>query len=123
MREEAQRVAKSRSKTSSESVKPSRPPLTPEAKESQMISLAHDLAEKQLREGTASSQVITHFLKMGSEKERLEREKLEEENRLLRAKTKAIDNEGEYRKLVEDAIDAIRGYRGRREDDGDPYEY
>lgn len=116
-------MAKSRSKTSSESVKPSRPPLTPEAKESQMISLAHDLAEKQLREGTASSQVITHFLKMGSEKERLEREKLEEENRLLRAKTKAIDNEGEYRKLVEDAINAIRGYRGRSEDNGDPYEY
>ena len=110
-------MAKSRSTTSSESVKPIRPPLTPEAKESQMISLAHDLAEKQLREGTASSQVITHFLKMGSEKERLEREKLEEENRLLRAKTKAIDNDGEYKKLVEDAINAICGYQGRTEPD------
>lgn len=112
-------MAKSRSATSSESVKPIRPPLTPEAKESQMISLAHDLAEKQLREGTASSQVITHFLKMGSEKERLEREKLEEENRLLKAKTKALANAEEIKVLYEQALKAMRSYAG--EDDPDEY--
>ena len=61
-----------------------RPAMSPDARENQMINLAVDLAEKQLEEGTASSQVITHFLKLGSSKERLEREKLEEENKLLK---------------------------------------
>ena len=110
-------MAKSRSSTSSESMKPMRPPLTPEAKESQMISLAHDLAEKQLREGTASSQVITHFLKMGSEKERLEREKLEEENRLLRAKTKALADADEIKVMYEQALNAMRTYAGKGDSD------
>ena len=96
-----------------------RPALTPEAKESQMISLAHDLAEKQLRDGTASSQVITHFLKMGSEKERLEREKLQEENRLLKARTKALANAEEIKVLYEQALKAMRSYAG----EGDPDEY
>ena len=112
-------MAKSRSTTSSESVTPIRPPLTPEAKESQMISLAHDLAEKQLRDGTASSQVITHFLKMGSEKERLEREKLQEENRLLKARTKALANAEEIEVLYDQALKAMRSYAG----EGDPDEY
>lgn len=61
--------------------------LTPESRENQMVYLAVDLAEQQLRDGTASSQVITHFLKLGSTKEKLEKEKLEEENKLLKAKT------------------------------------
>ena len=112
-------MAKSRPTTSSESMTPIRPPLTPEAKESQMISLAHDLAEKQLREGTASSQLITHFLKMGSEKERLEREKLEEENRLLKARTKALANAEEIKVLYEQALKAMRSYAG----EGDPDEH
>lgn len=112
-------MAKSRSTASSESVTPIRPPLTPEAKESQMISLAYDLAVKQLREGTASSQVITHFLKMGSEKERLEREKLEEENRLLKARTKALANAEEIKVLYEQALKAMRSYAG--EGDSDEY--
>lgn len=96
-----------------------RPALTPEAKENQMISLAHDLAEQQLRAGTASSQVITHFLKMGSEKERLEREKLKEENRLLKARTKALDNAEEIKALYEQALKAMRSYGGK--DDPDEY--
>lgn len=115
-------MAKSRSKSSSESNRPMRPALSPEARESQLASLAHDLAEKQLRDGTASAQVISYFLRKGSEEERLKIEKLEEENRLLRAKTKAIDNEGEYKKLVEDAINAIRGYQGQGDSD-ESYDY
>ena len=115
-------MAKSRSKASSEPIKPMRPALTPEARESQLISLANDLAEKQLRDGTASAQVISYFLRKGSEEERLKMEKLQEENRLLRAKTKAIDNEGEYKKLVEDAINAIRGYQGQGDED-EPFDY
>lgn len=110
-------MAKSRSTSSSEQNRPMRPALTPEARESQLASLAHDLAEKQLRDGTASAQVITYYLRKGSREDRLKIEKLEEENRLLRAKTKAIDNEGEYKKLVEDAINAIRGYQGQGDTD------
>lgn len=96
-----------------------RPAITPEARENQLISLAVDLAEQQLREGTASSQVITHYLKLGSTREKLERERLEEENKLLKAKTKAIEDQGEYKELVAEAIKAMRNYSGK----GDPEEY
>lgn len=98
---------------------PMRPALTPEAREGQLVSLATDLAEKQLRDGTASSQVITHYLKLGSMREKLERERLAHENELLRAKTKAIENAEETKILYEQAIKAIRNYAGY----GDPDEY
>ena len=94
-----------------------RPALTPEARENQMIALAVDLAEQQLRDGTASSQVITHFLKLGSVRERLERERLEEENRLLKAKTKAIENDEEAKVRYEEAINAMRKYSGHGDSD------
>lgn len=96
-----------------------RPALTPEGRESQLVSLAVDLAAKQLQEGTASSQVITHFLKLGSTREKLERERLEEENRLLKAKTKAIENAEEVKVLYEQALKAMRNYAGQ----GEPDEY
>lgn len=89
-----------------------RPALTPEARENQLISAAVDLAEKQLLEGTASSQVITHYLKLGSTRERLEREKLAEENKLLRAKTKAIEEAADMKELCENAIKAMQRYSG-----------
>lgn len=85
----------------------------------QMISLAMDCAEQQLLDGTASSQVITHFLKLGTDRERLEREKLEKENELLRAKTEAIESGEEMKGLYEEAIKAMRNYAGQ----GDPDEY
>ena len=75
------------------------PVLTPEAREQQLVSLAIDLAEKQLREGTASSQVITHYLKLGSSKEKLEKEILAEQKKLVVAKTSAIEAEGDLREL------------------------
>lgn len=96
-----------------------RPALTPEARENQLISLAMDRAEQQLIDGTASSQVITHFLKLATTKAELEKEKLKKENKLLEAKTNAIEDSKEYKVLVEDAIKAIRGYQGL----GDPEEY
>lgn len=105
--------------TSSSNSKPMRPALTPEARENQMISLAVDLAEQQMRDGTASSQVITHYLKLGSMREKLERERLMEENRLLKAKTKALDNAEEIKVLYEQALKAMRNYAGQ----GDPDEY
>ena len=69
-----------------------RPALTPEARENQMIALAVDLAEKQLLEGTASSQVITHYLKLGTTKEKLEREILEKQKALIEAKTENLQS-------------------------------
>lgn len=92
---------------------------TPEARENQMISLAVDLAEKQLMEGTASSQVITHFLKLATEKERLEREKLEEENKLLKAKTEAIQSQKRIEEMYAQALCAMKQYAGQ--DDNDEY--
>ena len=94
-----------------------RPALSPEARENQMISLAVDLAEKQLIEGTASSQVITHYLKLGTAKEKLEREKLEQEIEMLRAKTKAMESAEEVEKLYRDALNAMRNYSGQGESD------
>ena len=76
-----------------------RPALTPEARENQLIALAVDLVEQRLREGTASSQETTHFLKLGSMKNRLEMEKLEEENKLLKAKTESIQSQKRVEEL------------------------
>lgn len=94
-----------------------RPALTPEARENQMIALAVDLAEKQLMEGTASSQVITHFLKLATVREQLEREKLEKENELLRVKTEAIESAKRVEELYSDALKAMRNYRGEPDDE------
>jgi len=89
-----------------------RPPATtPEAREDQLISLAVDLAEKQLIEGTASSQVITHYLKMATVKERLELEKLKSENELLKAKKEAIEAGKRVDELYAEALDAMKSYR------------
>ena len=90
-----------------------RPALTPEARENQMISLAIDLAEKQLQEGTASSQVITHFLKLGTTRMELEKEKLERENELLRAKTESLQSEQRIEERYNEAIKAMRKYSGK----------
>ncbi len=86
------------------------PAITPEGREDQMIAYAINLAEEQLRNGTASSQVITHYLKLGSMKERQERQKLEEEIKLLKAKTEAIKSEQERNELYSQVIEAIRTY-------------
>lgn len=88
------------------------PGTTPEARENHLISLAIDLAEKQLSEGTASAQVITHYLKLGTTKEVLEKEKLERENELLRAKTEAYQSSKKSEEIYEKAIAAMRSYAG-----------
>lgn len=89
-----------------------RPALSPEARENQMIALAVDLVEQRLIDGTASSQETTHFLKLGSQKNRLEMEKLQEENRLLRAKTDMIQSTKRVEELYADAIKAMSRYSG-----------
>lgn len=90
-----------------------RPALTPEARENQLIALAVDLVEQRLREGTASSQETTHFLKLGSMKNRLEMEKLEEENKLLKAKTESIQSQKRVEELYAEALNAMRNYAGQ----------
>lgn len=100
-----------------------RPALSPEARENQMISYATDLAERQLQEGTASSQVITHFLKLGTVKAQLEKEKLERENELLRAKTEALQSAKRMEELYDNAIRAFRRYSGEDEEEYDDEDY
>lgn len=87
-----------------------RPALTPEARENQLIYLATDLAEKQLREGTASSQVITHYLKLGSTKEKIEKEILEKQKDLITAKTEALQSTKRIEELYANAISAMKRY-------------
>lgn len=100
-----------------------RPALNPEARENQMISLAEDLAERQLLEGTASSQVITHYLKLGTTKALLEKEKLEKENELLRAKTEALQSAKQVEELYTQALNAMRRYSGQGEQDDESWKY
>lgn len=108
----------SKSKTSDEKVS-SMPARTPEAREKQMINLAIDLAEKQLREGKASSQVITHYLKLGSTKERIERDILEKQKELLEAKTEALKSTARIEELYTNAIKVMREYSGSQESEND----
>lgn len=91
------------------------PALSAEARENELIALAVGLAEQQLREGTASSQVITHYLKLASTRESLEKEKLRRENDLLRAKVDAIESEKRSEELYAQAIEAMRRYSGQSE--------
>ncbi len=97
-----------------ESRRTRRPPATtPEGRENQMISLAVELAEKQLAEGTASAQVISHYLKLGSSREKLEQERLARENELLKAKTDVIASQKRVEELYVNALNAMRSYAGQ----------
>lgn len=99
----------------SDEIREIRPALTPEARENQLISLAVDLAERQLQEGTASSQVITHYLKLGSTKERIEKEILEEQRKLIAAKTENLQSAKRIEELYKKAMDAMSLYSGHGE--------
>lgn len=106
-----------RKNAGNESKQKFRPACTPEARENQLISLAVDLAEKQLREGTASSQVITHYLKLGSTKEKIEKEILEKQKYLIEAKTENLKAAQRIEELYNKALDAMRSYSGRDDED------
>lgn len=98
-----------------------RPALTPEARENQMIALAVDLAEKQLLDGSASSQVITHYLKLGSTKERIEKEIMEKQKELLEAKTQSLQSAQKIEELYLNALNAMKNYSGQNDGDSDEY--
>lgn len=99
---------------------PRRPPATtPDGRENQLISAAVDLAERQIQEGTASAQVISHFLKLGSSRERLEQKRLQSENALLEAKRENMASQARVEELYGAAIEAMRSYAGHETIDPD----
>lgn len=106
-------MKKAKTVASSESSRKIRPALSPEARENQMISLAVDLAERQLLEGNASSQVITHYLKLGSTKERIEKEILEKQKDLIEAKTQTLQSAQRVEELYSNALNAMKKYSGQ----------
>jgi hypothetical protein len=89
-----------------------------------MIAKAVALAEKQLENGTASAQVVTHYLKLGSSRERLEQERLFHENQLLQVKREAIESAQRMEVIYQEALNAMKSYSGAppEEDDSDDYE-
>lgn len=97
--------------------KPMRPATNPEARENQLIALAVDLVEQRLLDGTASSQETTHFLKLGSTKNKLEMEKMRLENELTKAKTEQVESQKQSQKLFEEAIAAFKRYGGHGSSD------
>lgn len=95
-------------------VRARRPPATtPEARENQMVALAFEVAEKQMREGTASAQVVSHYLKLGSTRERLEQQRLMREVDLLEKKAESMESARRVEELYEEAISAMRTYAGQ----------
>lgn len=105
-------MARVKSPNPPSSTKRVRPALTPEARENQLISLAVDLVEQRLINGTASSQETTHFLKLASSKARIEKEILEKQKELISAKTEALQSAKRVEELYADAIKAMRKYSG-----------
>ncbi len=100
-----------------------RPTLSPEAQENRLISLSMDAAESQLLDGTASSQIIVHFLKLGTVKAELECEKLRKENALLEAKKSHIESMERSEELFKKALTAFSKYQGRSDGSEEPDEY
>lgn len=96
-----------------------RPALSPEARENQMISYAMDLVEQRLIDGTASSQETTHFLKLATNKSKLENKLLEAQTEMAIAKKEALQSQKRYEEQLEAAMKAIRVYNGN----GDPDDY
>ena len=88
------------------------PAINPQDREDQLIALAVDLAEQRLRDGTASNQLIAEIMKLGTTKERLQKEKLQRENEMLRAKTEAIEAQKRTDEMYKKALNAMRSYAG-----------
>lgn len=118
-------MAKVKTVSSSESSRKIRPAISPEVREQQLISLAVDLVEKRLIEGTASSQETTHFLKLATQKYKLEKEKLAKDLELTIAKTEVMKSQVRSEELFAEAVKAFRGYSGqsREDDEYDEYDY
>lgn len=112
-------MSKARAVGDTEAPRKIRPALMPESRENQLISLAVDLVEKRLLEGTASSQETTHFLKLGSTKATLEKTILEKQVELIEAKTESLKSAQKIEEMYAEAMAAMRSYSGQGEPDGD----
>lgn len=112
-------MAKVRPSSSSTPTRKRRPALSPEAREQQLISLAVDLVEQRLIDGTASSQETTHFLKLATQKYKNEIDILKSQKEMLEAKTETLKSQKRIEGLYEEAIKAFRNYNGQ----GEPDEY
>lgn len=95
---------------------------TPEQRENELIGLAVDLAEKKLKDGTASSQIITTLLNLASTKARLEIEKLRSDLKVADAKIEAMDTQKDVKELYEKALVAMRKYSGANNEDEEYYD-
>lgn len=89
-----------------------RPARTPEERENQLIAIAYDLVERRIMEGTATSQEVVHFLKLGTTRNQLEQEKLALESELLKAKKERLDSEERTEAMYAEAIEALSDYKG-----------
>lgn len=99
------------------------PAKTPEERESMLIAMSLSRIEQQIADGTVSSQVLTHFAKLGSSRERLEQERLRNENEVLRKKVQTMEAAVDVKNLMEDALAAFKGYSGQPfyDEDADDY--
>lgn len=111
--EKEERMARPRKSEPTELAPRRRPAKTPEARENQLVALAFDLAENQLKDGSASSQVITHYLKLGSSREKLEQERIRGEVILLANKAEAMASAKRVEELYGKALNAMRSYAGQ----------
>lgn len=105
-------MGRTTTKTSQPPQRKQRPAHDPEARENQLIARAVDLVEQRLINGTASSQETVHFLRLGSTKERLEKEKLKNEVELLKAKTESFQSMKSMEESYKAALEAMRTYSG-----------
>ena len=110
-------MAKVKNTNSSGSTKKIRPALTPEARENQLISLAIDLVEQRLLDGTASSQETTHFLKLATSKAKLENKLLEAQTEMAIAKKEALQSQKRSEELFTEAIRAFKNYSGQDDEE------
>lgn len=99
-----------------------RPSMNPEGREQQLVQAAVDLAEKKILDGTASSQVICHYLNLASPSYRNKREREELENELIRAKVENLKSQTTSEKLYADAIKAFAVYNGNEELEEDDFD-
>lgn len=110
-------MARPKINKSAENAPKSFPVTSPEAYEKKLVAMAYSLAEERLRNGTATSQEIVHFLRLGSLKERKELEMMEKKNELMTAKTEALQSAKRIEALYADAINAFKSYRPPADED------
>lgn len=112
-------MARTKKPTDLSASRKSRPAITPEARENQLIAAAYDLAEQRLLDGTATSQEVVHFLRLGSTKSRVEKEILERQKELITAKTEALQSAQRVEELYANAMAAFRSYSGQPDEETD----